>query len=262
MSLTFRKALEFKPSFLVEGADACESAWLGHIPFLYWLIGTLKPNNYVELGVHNGASFFSAIEAAMEAKSSLNAHALDAWEGDEHAGFYGGTVYENFCAYLDKKSYPDVQIHKAYFNETLSKFEDESIDVLHVDGLHTYEAVRDDYDTWAPKVRPGGVILFHDIAEVKEGFGVWQLWDEIKAQTTQTYEFDHSHGLGVLIKPASPGTNDLLEEIRRLDEAEGFRSALINRGNLLVKKGKLEVRKQRGGLKSLLAKVRLMTLSL
>lgn len=37
------------------------------------------------------------------------------------------------------------------------------IDVLFIDGMHTYEAVRRDYDRFAPHVRDGGYIVFHDM---------------------------------------------------------------------------------------------------
>lgn len=36
------------------------------------------------------------------------------------------------------------------------------IDLLFIDGDHSYPTVRADFDQWVPHVRPGGVILLHD----------------------------------------------------------------------------------------------------
>lgn len=44
-------------------------------------------------------------------------------------------------------------------NETFSR----QIDLLFIDGNHDYEAVRDDFLLWSPRVRPGGWIVFHDV---------------------------------------------------------------------------------------------------
>jgi hypothetical protein len=84
------------------------------------------------------------------------------------------------------------------FDEAVSKVPDGSIDLLHIDGLHTYEAVRHDYETWKPKLAEGAWVLFHD-THVREGdFGVWRFWDEIKTHYPKNLEFTHSHGLGVI----------------------------------------------------------------
>ena len=54
---------------------------------------------------------------------------------------------------------------RSKFSEAVTQFEDESIDLLHIDGYHTLKAaVTEDYETWLPKLRGNGVILFHDIA--------------------------------------------------------------------------------------------------
>lgn len=42
------------------------------------------------------------------------------------------------------------------------------VDMLFIDGDHTYEGVKADYELYAPLVRPGGVIAFHDICNHAE----------------------------------------------------------------------------------------------
>ncbi|KAF0127066.1 MAG: cephalosporin hydroxylase-like protein [Elusimicrobia bacterium] len=46
------------------------------------------------------------------------------------------------------------------------------LDLLFIDGDHSYEAVKRDYDTYARFVKPGGVVAFHDIRPGLEKFGV------------------------------------------------------------------------------------------
>lgn len=39
-----------------------------------------------------------------------------------------------------------------------------TVDVLHIDGDHSYQGVRSDFEMYGPLVRPGGLVLFHDAA--------------------------------------------------------------------------------------------------
>jgi predicted O-methyltransferase YrrM len=43
------------------------------------------------------------------------------------------------------------------------------IDLLFIDGDHVYEAVRADFEAWWPRVRPGGLVMFHDYDERHPG---------------------------------------------------------------------------------------------
>lgn len=36
------------------------------------------------------------------------------------------------------------------------------IDVIFIDGLHTYEGIKADIEAWVPLVRSGGLVMFND----------------------------------------------------------------------------------------------------
>lgn len=46
------------------------------------------------------------------------------------------------------------------------------IDLLFIDTVHTFEAVKHDIDLWLPIIRPGGYVLFHDYSEKYNGVRV------------------------------------------------------------------------------------------
>lgn len=48
-------------------------------------------------------------------------------------------------------------------DQLLTELDGDPIDMLFIDGDHTYEGVRADYELYSPLVRPGGIIGFHDI---------------------------------------------------------------------------------------------------
>lgn len=176
--------------------DLPPTAWAGHIPFMFTVASVLKPRRFVELGSHNGASFLAYCQASERMLFGTEAVAVDCWAGDEHAGFYDTNVFDKFKPLIAQYD-SFAQYIRAYFDEAVLQFEDGSIDLLHIDGLHTYAAVAHDFQTWLPKLSSDGLILFHDINVHERDFGVWRLWDELRRKYPAAH-FMHSHGLGVL----------------------------------------------------------------
>ena len=87
------------------------------------------------------------------------------------------------------------------FDEAVRLFQDDSIDLLHIDGSHLYEDVKHDFLTWKNKVKKDGVIFFHDISDEEvfgEVMGSHVFWKELVSQYPLTLEFPFSFGLGVL----------------------------------------------------------------
>jgi glycosyltransferase involved in cell wall biosynthesis/ubiquinone/menaquinone biosynthesis C-methylase UbiE len=189
------------------------SAWLGHIPFAFWIIEQVQPRILVELGTHYGHSYFSFCQSVRANGLSTKCYAVDTWQGDEHTGFYGEEVFNYVEAQNQREYHAFSRLLRMRFDDALSCFSDGTIDLLHIDGLHTYEAVRHDFETWLPKLSSRGVVLFHDINVRERGFGVWRLWEELSTRYPHI-EFEHSYGLGVLfvgdIQPS--GITELLKE--------------------------------------------------
>ena len=185
-------------SMFIEPLHLPPSAWTGHIPFAAWLVEELKPKIFVELGTHHGASYLGFCQAVRENGLETKSFAVDTWQGDEHAGTYDDVVFDMLNLYHKDRYAGFSQLLRMTFDQALPNFGDGSVDLLHIDGLHTYDAVKHDFESWLPKVSSRGVVLFHDTMVRERKFGVWKLWEELTGRYP-SFEFQHMHGLGVLL---------------------------------------------------------------
>lgn len=208
-------SIDYCPKFLTN-----IESWHGHVFFVRDLIHFMKPSTIVELGVHKGDSLFSMAESCAESNLGTKLYGIDHWQGDSQAGHVDDTIYDNVKG-VRNKFFNQVELIKSTFNEAVDLFENSSVDILHIDGFHTYEASKNDFVRWLPKVKSNGVILIHDIASENEDFGVVNLWKEIK-KTYNVMEFEHSQGLGVIFKSKFSLKNIYLKKLLHRSYKKNF----------------------------------------
>ncbi len=185
------------PLFWEADRQGVTSAWWTHVPFAHWLMSVSEPRIVVELGSHFGVSYFAFCQAAQRLGLASRCFAVDTWEGDVHAGQYQNDVYLDVKLHNDLKYAQFSSLLRCKFDDAVDKFAPESIDILHIDGLHTYDACKHDFETWQGRLSDRAVVLFHDVNEFRDDFGVWKVWAELQ-ERFPSFTFLHGHGLGVL----------------------------------------------------------------
>jgi methyltransferase family protein len=66
-----------------------------------------------------------------------------------------------------------VQRHRGFSHEVLATFPDAHFDWIYIDADHSYAGVTRDADAAAPKVKPGGFLVFNDFAHMDPFLGAY-----------------------------------------------------------------------------------------
>ena len=170
------------------------------------LIAKYQPQVVLEIGTARGGTFFLFTKL-----SNPNAHLISLdLPGGQYGGGYSrwvGYFFKSFALDTQKISMIRADSHKVSTLKKLKKkLKNELIDVLFIDGDHTYEGVKKDFEMYSPLVKIGGIIAFHDIVvhppETK--CNVNKFWNEIK-HNYEYIEFVENWdqkmcGIGVIIK--------------------------------------------------------------
>lgn len=147
-----------------------------------------------EIGVATGD--FSKEIATRSQPGAL--HLIDPWVHWEREDYLGDPEnvaqgehdgrYDAVCSmFSDGIAAGSVFVHRDYSVPAAARFPDASFDWVFLDGMHTFDAVLEDLRAWAPKIKPGALLMGHDYANhpyAKEmGFGVVEAVDRFVAET-------------------------------------------------------------------------------
>lgn len=137
--------------------------------------GLIDLINYVEENSDKPFSEFVMVEVGsfvgdstrVFAQRCKEIHSVDPWQNgydDEHDPSSYTWPMSMIEAQFDEvvQGCGNIIKHKMPSVEGAELFEDESIDMVYIDGNHLYEYVKEDIIKWSPKVKKGGFVCGHD----------------------------------------------------------------------------------------------------
>jgi SAM-dependent methyltransferase len=124
-----------------------------------------KPIRYAEVGAFYGANMVSVAETyGAHPESTLIA--IDPWTDYSDYPEYKGqqlTIYDAFTRNMQLCGLQDrVTVKRGYSNEVLPTLEDNSFDIIYIDGNHEPEYVLEDAVLAFRKLKVGGRLIFDD----------------------------------------------------------------------------------------------------
>jgi predicted O-methyltransferase YrrM len=169
-------------------------------------VDQIQPRAMLEIGTANGGSLFALAQLC-----APDAHIISV--DLPHGQFGGGypkwklPLYESFTKPGQRLDLLRGDSHDASVVEHVrSLLGGRSLDLLFIDGDHSYDGVRRDFDSYQPLVRPGGLIAFHDIsparpehaaihaASAEQGGDVPLFWSEVKVDRDAQEFMDRDRG--------------------------------------------------------------------
>ncbi len=172
----------------------------------YALVTALKPKRILCIGSKKG---YIPIILALACKETGVGHVdfVDAGYGkNDTLHHWGGVgIWKNidpkkYFSFLDSGT--RITLYVMSTHEFIKKY-NHRYQYIYVDGDHSYQGVKDDFNfTWS-RLDPGGVMLFHDVKPKRmlgqPTYGVWKFWQELRTSSRISLT-NVGTGLGMLQK--------------------------------------------------------------
>ena len=136
-----------------------------------------EDNKMIEIGSYMGES--THIFGSCGLFTEINC--IEPFSGTENFNDKNNHTWEEVWEEYDTniRQFKDiVKLHEdySYDEKVLSKFNDDEYDFIYVDGNHSFESTRQDFELYIPKIKSNGVLGGHDY---QQGFGVDDALEEI-----------------------------------------------------------------------------------
>jgi cephalosporin hydroxylase len=145
-------------------------------------LAILRPATVLEIGTWRGGTLLPICRLSDDKATIISL--------DLPGGTFGGGSSPMHLSTMKRFKKQDQQLHfirdDSHKQEVLERVQSilkgRQLDLLFLDGDHTYSGVRQDFEMYAPLVRKGGTVALHDIVEHSPASGcrVSNFWNELK----------------------------------------------------------------------------------
>ncbi len=180
---------------------------------LYALTRSKKPATCVEIGSARGKSA-CYIGMALKENGSGRVFAIDPHSSTAWNDLGSVDSFEMFRANIAALGLQDQVTIVRATSEQAAQGWDKPIDLLFIDGDHTYEGVKRDWELFARHVTPFGLVVFHDTmwdlppyrdySWARADMGVPRFVDELRQQGYPALTIDKDYGL-TMVQPVLGG---------------------------------------------------------
>jgi predicted O-methyltransferase YrrM len=150
-------------AFLVSStvlAHGIASLRLDEAAYLYRLVRDTRPATVVEIGRFRGGS-------TLLLAAGLESGVLHSYDVERRQGRSGAELDAELLAALERYAFRNrVRLHVA--DSRTAEPPEAPIDMLFIDGDHSEEGVRADFEHWRPRLASGGHVLFHDAVDAPD----------------------------------------------------------------------------------------------
>lgn len=192
------------PAKLIRGlipSGLGDTSWM-----LYALAKSLKPDVCVEIGSALGNSAAFVGMALAEIKKGkiycIDPHSPTQWNDNNAVDSF--QTFHNNLKSLHLEGY--YECIRTYSPEAAKQW-NKPIDMLFIDGDHSYAGVKQDWDLFSPFVKPFGVVIFHDTMwEIsgqdsqyrRDDMGVPKFVEELRVQGYPVITLPHNFGVSLV----------------------------------------------------------------
>lgn len=149
-------------------------------------IAKLKPNTILEVGTHNGRSASIMLEEAVKHKPNVKYFGFDLFDDmteelavEEHHG----KKLPSMSIASQKLARYNVAFIKGNTKETLANFtHEEPIDFVFIDGGHSVDTIKSDWDNIKNLISESSVVIFDDYYKERDDVGCKTLVDSLESQ--------------------------------------------------------------------------------
>lgn len=137
--------------------------------------------------VNIGAGVGTSCLTFLEARRDINVVTVDN-QAEEPAVDSGSSLRKEEAALREAGMWGQRHYQVQGDSKDIGKTWPDLVDMVFVDGDHSYEGCRGDIEAWGPHVRTGGVIAIHDYDALHRGDGTW--YDPIVRAVDDTLSAD------------------------------------------------------------------------